>query len=533
MGPGSSPKGGSDVSLNAPLFHFVGVPNEARDPVSWTYGDAFQGTQIFGGTGAGKTTTSGRRFALALLGAAREQPTERFGGLVLTAKDEELSIWAAPQTGYIAQAGRRPNEVTAFGPRASQYRELGLAQPEGMPAFNFLAYEHALYSQLNFPATPNLVSTLLTAMSGGDDRPSSREPYWDEAARQLLTNAIDLLDLAGPGSIAPMSLQSVYEIILTAPQHPGELQSSQWKGTLCAELLRIACDRTDLDPDKQADLTATVRYWAQEFPGLADRTRSIVVSAFTSRASGLLRAPFREMFCGASTVKPEDTHLGRIVLLDLPSKTYGETGRLAQVIFKTVWQKATQWRSLATHPNPVFLWADEAQYFVTRHDIHFQQTARANRAATVYLTQSIPNYYAALGDSAKSQTDSLLSCLQTKVFHANSDVVTNEWAERLFGSVTDYQMSFGTTHAEPKQGAASGAGRTDSQGSNLAPTRRPRVAAHEFASLRPAQADGRAEAWVFVLGKRWRQDGVSTLAWLEEFRRDEDPPLFTRTRMPP
>lgn len=323
--------------LADPLFYFVGDEQGARPPVPWTYGDAFQGTQILGGTGSGKTSTSGKRFALALLRAPVSNPSSSFGGLVLAAKDEELDLWARPpgageaRPGYMALAGRSQWEVVAFGPRTNLYRQMGLGQPKTAPAFNFLEYERSLYRRLDdFPATANLVTTLLTAMGGVQERGASSEPYWDEAVRQLLTNAIDLLDLAGE----PMSLERLNEIILTAPQSRDQLRSSVWQDSCCATLLRQAVARQDLSPDRKADLCATITFWAQEFPHLADRTRSIIVSSFTARASGLLRAPFRAMFSGGTNVTPEDTHRGRIVILDLPTKIYGETGRMAQVIFK-------------------------------------------------------------------------------------------------------------------------------------------------------------------------------------------------------
>lgn len=84
---------------------------------------------------------------------------------------------------------------------------------------------------------------------------------------------------------------------------------------------------------------------------------------------------------------------------------------------------------------PVFLWADECQYFISRHDALFQATARSSRAGTVYLTQSIPSLVAAVGaeQEGRALVDSLLNNLVTKIFHANSDATTNEYATKLIG----------------------------------------------------------------------------------------------------
>lgn len=210
------------------------------------------------------------------------------------------------------------------------------------------------------------------------------------------------------------------------------------------------------------------------------------------------------------------THQGKVVILDLPIKIYGEAGRVAQLLFKTVWQKATEWRDLVTNPNPVFLWADEAQYFVTPHDVAFQQTARSQRAAVVYLTQNLPNYQVAFGErDGRARTDSLLACLQTKVFHANSDVVTNEWAQRLFGSKKISRSSYNASSSDRRQEP----GTDQSRSFGIQEGMEPRVAADRFARLMPASANQPAEAFVFVLGKPWDADRQA-LGWRERFFRD-------------
>ncbi|MCZ7620173.1 MAG: type IV secretory system conjugative DNA transfer family protein [Myxococcota bacterium] len=114
-------------------------------------------------------------------------------------------------------------------------------------------------------------------------------------------------------------------------------------------------------------------------------------------------------------------------------KEFGEVGRFAQTLLKYCWQRATEQRDVAQYPNPVFLWADEAHFFVTSHDAEFQSTARSARAATVYLTQNLSNYYAAVGGdpTGRAKVDSLLGNLQTKIFHANGDAVTNLWGAEL------------------------------------------------------------------------------------------------------
>jgi hypothetical protein len=80
---------------------------------------------------------------------------------------------------------------------------------------------------------------------------------------------------------------------------------------------------------------------------------------------------------------------------------------------------------------PAFLWADEAQTFVTDSDAEYQAVARSAGGCTVYLTQNRESLRRVLGDS--DAVDALLGNLQTKFFCQNSSTDTNEWASELLG----------------------------------------------------------------------------------------------------
>ena len=102
-----------------------------------------------------------------------------------------------------------------------------------------------------------------------------------------------------------------------------------------------------------------------------------------------------------------------------------------------MWQRAVLARN-ALEPRhrdrPVFLWADESQYFVNSFDPDYQSTCRSARACTVYLTQSLPTYYAKMGgEHAKHRADMLLANFVTKIFHNNADYETNRWASDTVG----------------------------------------------------------------------------------------------------
>lgn len=462
----------------------------------WRVRDAVEGTQIFGGTGSGKTSGSGLALATGMLRAG-------FGGLVLTAKPDDRPTWEM----YFKAAGV-PTED-----------RLIVLSPESGHRFNALSYEYLLGGTADRPGdTRRLVNLFMTALGSGEGQVSQSDPFWTDTLRELVTHAVDLVAFAS-GSVAErrfvppsakkgIPLADVAELIRTAPQTSQEAKSPAWlRESRCGQrLLDADAIYRQLRPDepRRDDIKDTVHYWLHTFPTLSDRTRSVIVSSFSSKANELLRQPLRDLFCTTTSddVTPDATYRGKVVLLDLPVKQYGEAGRLAQVLYKTVWQHATEttrrWQGGGDAYRPVFLWADESQLFVTNEDVMFQATARSQLAATVYLTQNISNYHHALGGTRSSATDSLLGSLQMKVFHSNGDPATNEWAERVFG--TDLFR-----HSSPSSSTAAKGGLQF--GISHQRSREPNIPASSFTKLQRGGGKQRVtEAFLFHAGRRWSSE---------------------------
>lgn len=362
------------------IFKLTDARGEHVGLLPWTVADAFEGTHVFGETGSGKTSGSGATLAAALL-------RRGFGGLVLTAKPDDVYDWIDPDTGFLKQAGFDRSKVHIFGEpvAADDHNPRSKGEPGSQYQididhhFNFLDYEF----QSGGKSTVNLVQLLLTALeSGSHGNTGHDDAYWIDALRQLLTNAIDLCYLA----TRRVDLQTIQEIVQTAPQSREEARSAAWqKSSVCWRLLEQARDR--IEKEREASETAsaetqqtssfdernygqTVVYWMLDFAGLSQRTRSVVVSTLTSKINPLTRSPMYELLCseGQENQRPLDiprlTRDGHVVIVNLPVKRYNEVGRFCQVLLKTVWQRHIErWPD---KERPVFLWADEAQYFITR-----------------------------------------------------------------------------------------------------------------------------------------------------------------------
>ena len=401
-------------SLDSVLYKFNGV-----EP--FTIRQACEGVQIFGGIGSGKTSGSGAALAKSYLRAG-------FGGLILCAKKDELETWQR----YASETGRSES--------------LLVFDASGDWRFPFLQYEVSREGA-GAGYTENLVrlfTTVHEAMERGQGG-SGSDPYWSRAMQQLMRNAIDLCMIAR----GEVSIPLLYDVISSAPMGTDERDNPEWrKRSVCWKLLTEGNNK-ERSKWEQYDFDATVSFFMEEFCTLAPKTRSGVISMFTSMADNFLRRPFRMLFSEGSpkgqNALPELTHQGIIIVMNLPVKEFGEAGRAAQVVYKYMWQQAAERRNINDNPLPIFLWVDEAQNFATEYDMQFQATARSSRACTVYLTQNLPNYYAEMGGAhSKYRVDSLVGNLQTKIWHANSDPETNTHAAETIGKSWQIRRSSST-----------------------------------------------------------------------------------------
>lgn len=447
----------------------------------WCLKDAFEGVQVFGGTGSGKSSGSGQALARAFL-------ESNLGGLVLTAKTDEVLAWR----NYARATGRE--------------KDLIIVEPGGPHRFNFLRYE------LKRPGsgagqTENLVNLFCSVLEAAERRQGQggqNDAYWQRSLKQLLRNAVDLAVM----SLDDVDLPSLYRIITSAPRSIQEAESKEWQaGSACFGLLDVARERVG-DFAKKADFDLTHDFWIREFPALAPETRSIIVSTFTSMADCFLRGLLRELFCTDLTFGPEDTFKGRIIILNLPIKEFNELGQFSQVLFKYIWQRAVERRVAAGTSReavqktvrPVFLWADESQFFVNSYDALFQSTARSSRACTVYLTQNLPSYISAFGGpNSRSDAEGFLGNLQTKIFHANGDPVTNNWAADSVGKTRQAQFYAGLSDSNAGQGGVA------SQNAGGSMVVEYVIQPQEFTMLRTGgpECDFKVDSILFQGGRRW------------------------------
>ena len=475
---GASAIGGANVinktnppfDLDTPLAYFGDDPKDV-----FTIRHAVEGIQVWGSSGGGKSSSTGAHLAISLLKSGA-------GGIVFTVKPDEPRVWQR----YCALTGRL-NDLIIFSP-SSPWR------------FNPLEYQYQRAGSGH--VTENIVNLFASLIEVLDRGAGAGTPdYWSRATNQLCRNAVDLAAIAR----GTPSLDLISSIILTAPQSPEEARADSWQKTsLCFKCIEEG-ERRPKTPIQQADWPQVVRFWLQEFPTLSSRTRSCVVSTFTTIAEAFQRGELRRLFGGVTNITPEATFDGKILLLALPIKEFGELGRLAQVLWKHLWQKAAEARDVQTNPRHVFLWADESQHFISRGDPLFLTTSRSAKVITVLLTQNVPNYSSVL---SKAEVDSLLGNLATKIWHRNSCTVTNTLASETIARSRQFRWSTGLSMSEASSGAqrlSHNVGGSDGVELELLPG--------DFQYLRAGGPEHRFEvdAIVYQAGRLWAGSGKNYL----------------------
>jgi hypothetical protein len=484
---------------NAALLEFKTDGDEIRTENFWSLSDAFQGVQVFGGTGSGKSSGSGQALARAFMKA-------NLGGLVLTAKTDEASQWEE----YARDAGREGDVIRVDA--KAKWR------------FNFLSYELKRAGE-GAGQTENLVNLFCSVLEASERRHGQGgggDSYWQRTLKQLLRNSIDLAVIA----VGDVSLPSLQRIITSAPRSPEEAANGEWRDkSACFGLIDVAkktfakategheaagTKPTTQDRIRESDFRLTEDYWMWEFPSLAPETRSIIVSTFTSMADCFLRGVLGRLFCTDYNFTPDDTLKGKIIIFDLPVKEHNELGQFAQVLFKFVWQRAVERRippgikreEAEQTIRPVFLWADESQFFANSYDALFQSTARSSRACTVYLTQNFPSYLSVFsGANSRAEVEAFVGNLQTKIFHANGDPTTNNWAADSIGRSRQTHYSGGMSEQLGKSAAAGGVSQSAGGSQSVDYVVQPQ----EFTMLRTGGEESRMEVdgIIFQGGRRW------------------------------
>jgi hypothetical protein len=395
--------------LDAPLLRI-----SSRDVVSLA--SACGGIHAFGGIGSGKSSGLGRMCAGAFLRA-------QFGGLVTVAKPGEIDVWRR----YCAEHGRAASLVV-------------FDESEG---FNFLDYELGRQGMNGIGAVVECLMRILEAAKRASPTASQRggEPFWEDATRQLFRRTVPPL-YAAQGKV---TIPGIIDFINSAPASVEELASAEWQRSSFMKRIMDAAATKPHVPMDAAALEDTFRYWTAEFPHIPDKTRGNIVISATTVLDRFRHGRLQRAFSGRTTIVPEMSFHGAVIILGMPTLTWNEDGAIAQVLFKYMWQRAVLTRNSLEQKHRerlIFLYCDEAQETVA-NDGEFLGLCRDSKCCVLFMTQSLPAYFSKIGgDNPRDAAMNLVSKFMTHVYFSNGCAETNEFAARTIGKVLKRRANY-------------------------------------------------------------------------------------------
>ncbi len=376
------------------------------------------GISIIGRVGSGKTSSSGKELGSAIV--AHKQS----GGLILAAKPEDLGMWRQ----IFASAGRQ-NDLLEFSP-SQKLR------------FNFLDYEmrHGGHTR----NITQCIRTIGESLHASDSRGGAeQEIFWVQQQERMIYNAVEVIKRA----TKRVTASDLQKFVVGAATSGEQLSSDEWRKGFHCQCLE-AGHNAQKTPIETNDFQMAADYWLGEYPSMADKTRSSILAGVMGLLHVFNTGLVSELVSGETNVTPDDMFNGKWVLVNMSPAEYGELGSFVCA----GWKFLTQRRVLRREANPTdcinVIWADEAQQFVNSFDAHYIAQCRSHLGCMVFLSQSLPGYYAALkGESGEHQTQSLLANFTHTIVHA-CDSESAAWAAKKLGK--RMETFFGGSSAPPE-----------------------------------------------------------------------------------
>ena len=418
--PAKSRKGATakgDASSGSPFFRDLDTPLlklSGKDVLCIR--EVVTGILVTGGIGSGKTSAH-MELASALLRCGA-------GFLINTAKFEDIAMWRAL--------------VRANG------READLIEFDETQGYNFI---NAALARHGVDGMSVVIETILAVLDAANratgNYGSDRDPFWAAANRQLLSVIVP----ANFSAWGKVTMDDIMRFAMSAAIKSEQYMDPAWAAdSYAAQTLERMAKRpvVTLDPHTRQSV---LEYFFTAFPRIPEKTRGSVLINLSAALDRFKTGRMQRMFCDATSVLPEMTLSGKIILMCIPVLTHREDGIVGQILFKNAWQACVEGRrslGKAFQERLVVNWADEAQYFFTgERDDMFLSTARSARCCVVNLTQSIPTMYSRAGKDRSDSVDGYIGKFLNVVCHLNNCNRTNRWVSEQIGRGVHWRKSRG------------------------------------------------------------------------------------------
>jgi hypothetical protein len=382
----------------------------------WSARHAANGTHIWGLPGAGKTSLA-QWLAGAYLRAG-------CGGYVTAAKFDVISQWL----GYGRKHGRSNSIVL-------------LDENEG---FNFVEYLMARFGVDGIGSVVESLMGVIDASRRASGTASQRggEIFWEDSSRNTLRYSLPPIFSA----TGTLTIPDILRFITTAATSPQQAASAEWQQTsFMFRMLKLAAERPRVRLTEAA-MQNIVNFWREQWIAIPDKTRGNIVITITAALDRFNHGRLNRFFCGKTTIVPEMSFHGAVLVDAKPTLTWGSDGAIAQQLFKNIWQKSVLARNSLDPKHReriLFQWNDEAQETVAPYDGEFLGLARESKTCVTNITQTLPTYFAKIGgDNPRDAAQALAFKFGAHLFCTNSCPETNEMASRMCGKVLTRRGNF-------------------------------------------------------------------------------------------
>lgn len=370
----------------------------------WQWDDFHKNAIVFGQTGSGKTACVLNALLEGLLSsAAGELPA---GGLILDPKGD----FRGKIEGLCKRYGRA-DSLLVFDP----------ARPAHSIRWNPL---DSADDELE------LAAQFAAVLESVDGNGGQSDPFWVEAPKTFVANAVTLLRLTNPPGTPP-SFTQLYELTGS---------------------LRHVSERCDRLRPEQPGAFVCLNYFADIWAPMAAETRSGIQAHLSNMLDAFLREPYATTVSGRSMWRMSDiVEQGKILYVHMPIADREAMARRLCTFVKLAYFREVLRR--INKPRHTFFLCDEFQSFLTtldgKGDADFFERSRQSNHANLIATQNRP---ALLKRAPRPEVvDNLLGNCAVKIFLRNGDTETNRYASELFGQALDVLPGTNLSMASGKQ----------------------------------------------------------------------------------
>ena len=93
-----------------------------------------------------------------------------------------------------------------------------------------------------------------------------------------------------------------------------------------------AATRSPRVPIPAEALRDNIEFWSEEYPAIPEKTRGNILITVSATLDRFKHGRLQRAFCGPTTVVPELSFHGAVIVLAMPTLTWNEDGVIAQQI---------------------------------------------------------------------------------------------------------------------------------------------------------------------------------------------------------